>query len=114
MSDRPQTVEAYIAGFPPEIQERLRAIRRVLSDAWPDATEGISYQIAVVRPPEGRPIYFGAWKHHIGLYPIARLEEPLESEVAPLRRTKDSVGLAHREPLPLDLIRRVVEALQVR
>ncbi len=84
----------------------------MLFDAWPGATEGISYQIPVVRPPGGHPVDFGAWKHHIGLYPIAKLDEPLESEVAPLRRTKDSVGLAYHEPLPLDLLRRIAGAVQ--
>lgn len=110
MSGTPTPIDEYLADFPEEMQGRLSAIRDLLLEVWPGATEGISYKMPIVRPPKGWPLYFAAWKHHIGLYPVPRFEEPLEAEVAPLRRAKDSVGFPNKEPLPLDLIRRIALA----
>ncbi len=114
MSDTPTTIDEYIAGFPADTQARLQAIREVLLAARPGATESISYKMPVVRPAKGWPLYFAAWKHHIGLYPVPPLDEALEAEVAPLRRAKDSVGFPNRNPLPLDLIRRIALAVDQR
>ena len=56
-------------------------------------------------------VYFAAWKHHIGLYPIPPADGALERELAPYRAAKDTVRLPLRQPIPYDLIERVTALL---
>lgn len=56
--------------------------------------------------------YYAGWKHHIGVYPIPPLDTELEARIAPLRAAKDSVHFRHAEPLPVELIGRLVVALR--
>jgi hypothetical protein len=71
-------------------------------------------------PPGGRRqrgrgwtslVHVAAWKHHIGLYPLPPLDGALEREVAPWRGTKDTLGLPHTQPLPADLVERLLGLL---
>jgi uncharacterized protein YdhG (YjbR/CyaY superfamily) len=41
----PETIDEYIAAFPPEVQAILRKIRATIKKAAPDAEERISYQM---------------------------------------------------------------------
>ena len=56
-------------------------------------------------------VYVGAWKHHIGLYPIPVLPADLEREIAPYRTKTDTVRFLYKKPIPYDLIERLIEAL---
>jgi uncharacterized protein YdhG (YjbR/CyaY superfamily) len=56
-------------------------------------------------------LHFAGWKKHIGLYPVHELPQPLETEVAPRRSGKDTVGVPHNEPLPVELISRITRAI---
>jgi uncharacterized protein YdhG (YjbR/CyaY superfamily) len=50
-----QSVDDYIATFPPDVQTVLQAVRDTIHAAAPGATESISYQIATFSLG-GRPI----------------------------------------------------------
>ena len=115
----PSTVDEYIAGFPPEVAERLSRIREVIvaavsegSGAQPE--EKIRYGIAAVMLGGRYALHFAGWKKHIGLYPVPALDEPLESQIAPFRAEKDSVVFLHSKPVPYELIGRVSEAIVAR
>ena len=108
----PLTVDEYIAGFPPEVRDRLSRIRTTIVTAVRDATgaepeEKIRYGIAAVMLGGRYALHYAGWKKHIGLYPVPSLPEALESEVAAYRAEKDSVVLRHAQPLPEDLIARI-------
>ena len=110
------TVDEYIAGFPPEVAERLQRIREIIvaavatgADAEPE--ERIRYGIAAVMLGGRYALHFAGWKKHIGLYPVPRLEPALEAEIAPYRAEKDSVVFPHAQPAPYELIGRVTEAI---
>ena len=62
------TIDDYIASFPAEIQEKLRALRAVIRDAAPQATEKISYQMPTYYL-KGNLVHFAAHQRHIGFYP---------------------------------------------
>jgi uncharacterized protein YdhG (YjbR/CyaY superfamily) len=68
MKSQPQTLDAYIAGFPQDVQEILQKIRRIISDAAPDAQEAIKYQIPTF-VLGGNLVHFAAFAKHIGFYP---------------------------------------------
>ncbi|SFS04370.1 Uncharacterized conserved protein YdhG, YjbR/CyaY-like superfamily, DUF1801 family [Microbacterium sp. cf046] len=109
------TVDEYIAGFPPEVAERLQRIREVIiANVGAPPEEKIRYGIAAVMLGGRYALHYAGWKKHIGLYPVPRLAEPLESQIAPYRAEKDSVTFPHSTPIPYDLIGEVTRAIVAR
>lgn len=107
----PATIDDYIAGFPPEVAERLQRIRAIVEAEVPDPEERIRYGMPAVMLGGRYALHFAGWKKHIGLYPVPTLPDPLESEIAPHRSEKDSVVFPHTKPIPYDLIGRVTAAI---
>lgn len=112
----PQTAEEYIAGFPPEVADRLSRIREIIvaqvsDSAGGEPEEKIRYAMPAVMLGGRYGLHYAGWKKHIGLYPVPTLPQPLESEVAPYRAEKDSVVFPHTKPMPYDLIGRVAAAI---
>jgi uncharacterized protein YdhG (YjbR/CyaY superfamily) len=107
----PQSVDEYIASFPDDVADRLRRTRAAILAEVPEPEEKMRYGIAAVMFGGRYALHFAGWKQHIGVYPVPRLPEPLESEVAPYRSGKDSVTFRHADPLPLDLISRMARAI---
>jgi uncharacterized protein YdhG (YjbR/CyaY superfamily) len=104
-------VDGYIASFPSEVQDVLREMRRRIRQVVPDAVEEISYQIPTYKLEGKAFVYFAGWKTHASLYPIPPLDQPLETEVAAYRSGKDTVRFPLSEPLPADLVSRIVTAM---
>lgn len=108
----PATVDEYIAGFPPDVAERLQRIREIIVAAVREGTgqepdEKMRYGIAAVMLGGRYALHYAGWKKHIGLYPVPPMPDGLEQDVAPHRAEKDSVTFPHAQPLPYDLVRRV-------
>lgn len=104
----PATIDAYIAGFPPDVQERLETIRAAIRKAAPGAEEAIKYAIPTF-VLNGNLIHFAAYKHHIGLYPAPRGHEDFKDELAAYEGGKGTVQFPHDKPLPMRLIGRIVK-----
>ncbi len=111
MADKPTTVEEYLAGFDPDVRERLELVRSTLHAAVPGMTDGIRYAIPIVALDGTYVVHYAGWKHHIGLYPVPAFDGALEEDLAPLRSTKDTIKLMHRDPIPTELLDRLVRAL---
>ena len=107
----PQSVDEYIASFPDDVADRLRRTRAAILAEVPEPEEKMRYGIAAVMLGGRYALHFAGWKHHIGIYPVPSLPEPLESEVAPLRSGKDSVTFSHTAELPDALISRITAAI---
>lgn len=103
----PETVDTYIDQFPPQVREILRSIRAVVREAAPEAHERISYGMPTYTMKKNL-VHFAAFKHHIGLYPTPSGTEAFEAELSAYVRGKGSVQFPLDEPMPLDLIRRIV------
>ena len=108
------TVDEYIAGFPPEVAERLQRIREAILAEVPFPEEKMRYGIAAVMLGGRYALHYAGWKKHIGLYPVPTLDEPLQSEIAPYRAEKDSVVFPHAQPVPYELIREMTRAIVAR
>jgi uncharacterized protein YdhG (YjbR/CyaY superfamily) len=105
---KPNNINDYIAAFPDDIQEKLELLRSVLKEAVPEAEEVISYAMPAFKL-EKQTVWFAAYKKHIGLYPMYGMEH-FQEEMQPYRgkNTKDSLHFPYDEPLPIDLIQKIV------
>jgi uncharacterized protein YdhG (YjbR/CyaY superfamily) len=110
----PETVDAYIAGFPPEVADRLARVREIMRARLAGGEESVRYGMAAVMLGPRHGLHLGGWKKHIGLYPVPVLDEPLESAVAPYRSSKDTVGFRHDRELPYELVGQICDAVMER
>lgn len=100
-------IDDYISRFEPDIQLLLQEIRRVIRKAAPEATEAISYQMPTY-VYFGNLVHFAAFKNHIGFYPAPSGIEAFKEEISKYKWAKGSVQFPLDQPVPLDLIRRIV------
>lgn len=106
-AETPSGIDEYIALFPDDVQEKLQKIRETVQKAAPEATEKISYQLPTFYLC-GNLVHFGAFKKHIGLYPSPSAMTSFDEELAPYKRAKGSVNFPLDEPIPYDLIDKIV------
>jgi uncharacterized protein YdhG (YjbR/CyaY superfamily) len=107
-STKPATIDEYIAGFPSDVQAILQQIRETIHEAAPEATEKISYAMPTFYL-HGNLVHFAAFKSHIGFYPVPSGIEKFKKELSKYKGAKGSVQFPLDEPMPLDLIRRIVK-----
>ena len=104
------SIDEYIAEFPPETQELLQEFRALIRAAAPDATETISYAIPTFDLNGRHLVHFAGFKKHIGFYPVpGGYEDAFSEELKAYKRGKGSVQFPLGQPMPWDLIRRIVE-----
>jgi uncharacterized protein YdhG (YjbR/CyaY superfamily) len=95
-----ESVDDYIASFPPEVQGELQAARRTIRAAAPDAEESISYAIPTFSVA-GRPVvYLSGWKKHISIYPVPELDESIEPQTCSLSVRKEHGQIPPRKADP--------------
>jgi uncharacterized protein YdhG (YjbR/CyaY superfamily) len=105
---KPATIDDYIAGFPPDVQAILQQIRQTIHEAAPEATEKISYAMPTFYL-HGNLVHFAAFKTHIGFYPVPTGIEKFKKELSQYKQGKGSVQFPLDQPMPLDLISRIVK-----
>jgi uncharacterized protein YdhG (YjbR/CyaY superfamily) len=106
--NKPASIDAYIAGFPPETQERLQQIRETVQKIAPQAEETISYNMPTFRL-NGYLIHFAAYKNHIGMYPAPKGNDAFQEALVPYKGSKSTVQFAFGKPLPLALIADLIQ-----
>jgi len=111
MATRPTagSIDEYIAAFPPETQKVLEEVRALVREIAPEATETISYAIPTFDLSGKHLVHFAGYERHVGLYPAPSGMAQFESDLAPYKQGKGSVQFPLDKPLPVDLIRRIVE-----
>ncbi len=105
---KPNDIDAYILPFPTDVQQILRKVRETIRTAAPEAKEVISYQMPAFRQ-HGILVYFAAWKKHIGLYPPISGDVAIEKAVAKYAGPKGNLQFPLDEPIPYNLIKRIVK-----
>ena len=111
MAAKPLTVDAYAAALPDPARHMLAEVRRIVAFVVPGVSESIRYQMPVFSVDGVYLVYAGAWKKHLGLYSIPALPADLETQIQPYRTTTDTVRFLYSQPIPYDLIQRLIEAL---
>jgi len=107
-TNKPESIDDYIASFPEEIQKLLIEVRSTIRKAAPAAKEIISYQMPAFRQ-NGVLVYFAAFKKHIGFFPTTSGIAAFKEELSVYKGAKGSVQFPFEKPMPLDLISRIVK-----
>ncbi|WP_163325107.1 iron chaperone [Draconibacterium mangrovi] len=102
-------VDAYISGFPTDIQDKLIQIREIIRENAPDAIEGISYGMPAYKLNKKPLVYFGGYEKHIGFYATPTGHERFKNKLAVYKQGKGSVQFPNKQALPLDLIAEIVK-----
>jgi uncharacterized protein YdhG (YjbR/CyaY superfamily) len=103
-----ESIDEYIGAFPDHIRSILEGMRRTIHEAAPDAIEAIAYQMPTFRLKGKNLVHFAAFKNHIGFYPTSSGISAFRGEFAPYVMGKGTVQFALGEPIPHDLVRRIV------
>jgi uncharacterized protein YdhG (YjbR/CyaY superfamily) len=101
-------VDAYIEAQSEHVRERLTELRRTIARAAPEASERISYG-APTFDYHGNLVHYAAFRNHIGFYPTPSGIEAFENELQRYKHAKGSVQFPLTQPLPLDLVARIVQ-----
>ena len=91
------TIDEYIAGYPPEVQEILQKVRRVIHAAAPEATEAIKYGIPTFIL-QGNLVHFGAFKEHLGFFPTPSGIVAFQDELAKYAQSKGTIRFPSLTP----------------
>jgi uncharacterized protein YdhG (YjbR/CyaY superfamily) len=103
------TVDEYLGRFSGDVRERLDTMRALITSAAPDAVESMAYGMPAYKL-DGKPlVYFAGYEKHVGFYATPNGHEAFAQEFAGFTQGKGSVQFPHSQPLPTDLVRRVVE-----
>lgn len=100
-------IDRYIANQPEHTQSVLTKLRATIGDAAPDATEAFRYNMPTWEQ-NGHLIFFAAAKEHVGIYPRTQAVDALP-EVATYAHGRGTLRFSLTEPIPYDLIAKVVE-----
>lgn len=103
------SIDEYIAELPPETQKLLEEMRAIIKAVAPEATETISYAIPTFDLNGHHLVHFAGFSKHIGFYPVPSAMAAFEEELKPYKSGKGSAQFPLDQPLPKDLIRRIVE-----
>lgn len=104
----PTTIDEYISAFPQNIQEKLNEMRLTIRNAAPEASEKISYRMPAYTL-NGMLVYFAAHKNHIGFYPFTSVIKAFNCELTPYHTSKGGIQFPYKEPLPINLIQKIIE-----
>lgn len=104
--------EEYLQDQSEEARKGLQKLRKLILQAAPEAEELINYNIpAFSLVPGGKrdqQIMIAGFRKHLGLYPHPLVMEAFEDELTAYRKGKGSVQFPLRDPLPAELILRMV------
>jgi len=104
---KPNNANEYIAAFSAGVQERLQQIREIIKKAAPQAHEVISYGMPAYKI-NSVLVYFAGWDKHVGFYPGAGAIAHFKDDLSVYKGAKGSVQFPLDEPLPVDMINRIV------
>jgi uncharacterized protein YdhG (YjbR/CyaY superfamily) len=105
------TVDEHFAGLAADRRPVMDDLRRTIRAAAPEAVETIAYDMPAFRTQGGRfLVSYAAYKRHYSLFPASGLVlERLGEEARRYFTGRGTFRFPVREPVPLDLVRRIVE-----
>jgi uncharacterized protein YdhG (YjbR/CyaY superfamily) len=104
----PSSIDEYIRAFPRDVQKKLADLRSTIRRAAPDAVEKIAYRMPTFFQKKNL-VHFAAYQHHIGFYPTPSGIDAFKDELTRYVTSKGAIQFPIDEPLPLDLVTRIVK-----
>ncbi len=101
-------IDEYISQFSPDVQEKLKKLRKAIKEAAPEAEEKISYRMPAYHLG-GPLVYFAAFKDHISLFPTGSPMEGFSEDLSGYRTAKGTLQFPLDKPMPYDLIKKIVK-----
>lgn len=102
-------IDEYLANFSGETRKKLDTIRQLIKDEVPEAQEKISYGIPTMTIDGKYLVYFAGYEKHVSVYPIPAVDTDFEKEIVPYKAGKGTLRFELDKPLPLPLIRKIVQ-----
>lgn len=102
-------VDDYIAQYSEAVQAKLQSIRQLVKTQAPNAIESISYGMPGYKLNKKPLVYFAGYAQHIGFYATPTGHDQFKTELAKYKQGKGSVQFPLNEPLPLELIAKIVK-----
>jgi uncharacterized protein YdhG (YjbR/CyaY superfamily) len=102
------TIDEYIASHPEPVRQKLKALQELIRKTAPGALEKISYRMPTYYL-NGNLVHFAAHKNHIGFYPTPSGVSAFKRELSKYESSKGAVQFPIDEPLPIDLIEKIVK-----
>ena len=110
MSKAPGSVDEYLAALPVTVQEIIGNLRSVIRSAAPDSKEIFRYRIPIF-VHHGHLVGYAAYQDHYSLHLMSpELMKRFEEELKDYGKTTATIHLSYDDPLPRDLIYRLVKA----
>lgn len=104
-----KTIDEYVRTFPKDVQTILENMRQTIRKAAPEAVETISYQMPTFKLNGRGLVYFAAFTNHVGFYPIPSGIKAFEKDLSPYKQGKGSVQFPLDQPVPFDLVTKIVK-----
>jgi uncharacterized protein YdhG (YjbR/CyaY superfamily) len=106
----PTDIDSYLASVEEPKRATLEVLRRSILGVVPDAEQCISYGMPAFKVHGKTVAGFAAFKDHLSYLPHSgSVLGELGDDLAGYRSTKGSLHFAIDQPLPDDLVRRLVE-----
>ena len=103
-------VDEYMAALPVDRRAAMQTLRRTVVAAAPGATEAIAYNMPALRLNGTFLVSYEAYKNHYSLFPWTdEMARELGEELQPYMHGKGTLQFPASEPIPEDLVRRIVE-----
>lgn len=101
-------IDKYISKFPEETKQILIKLRQLIFSIAPEAEEVFAYGIPTFRVRGEYLVHYAGYTHHIGLYPTGAGLIPFQEEIAGFKHAKGSVQFPLNQPIPYELIEKIV------
>lgn len=102
-------VDTYINGFSIEVQNRLSAIRNIVRELAPEATERICMRMPTFDLNGKWLVHYAGFEKHIGFYPQPEGIVAFKDRLTEYKTSKGTIQFPLNKTLPIDLIREIVQ-----
>jgi uncharacterized protein YdhG (YjbR/CyaY superfamily) len=107
-SNKPTTIEEYIAEQPAKVRPLLKKLRQVINKNAPDAQEVISYGMPAYKL-HGMLLYFAAFTNHYSLFAFPNAIVAFKEKLKDYELSKGTIKFPFNKPVPVKLITEIIK-----
>jgi uncharacterized protein YdhG (YjbR/CyaY superfamily) len=103
------SVVSFLEEVEPTLRKELLSLCQFIANHFPEGTSKIAYDMPAFLV-KGKPLcYFNVYPNHVGFYVFPQTHKAFEKALSPYKRGKGSVQFPLNKPLPLDLIKKMIQ-----